>query len=77
MSMQESKIHLTGYFDRNFGDDMMMKLVVRSLPELIFLVNENADTPLLLEPNVEQAEYQVCCRFPKLIVTGSGNTGRQ
>ena len=66
------KIHLSGYFDRNFGDDMMMQLVVRSLPEITFLVNETADTPLLSEPNVEQAAYKVCRRYPRLIVTGSG-----
>ena len=63
---------MTGYFDRNFGDDMMMQLVVRSLPEITFLVNETADTPLLSEPNVEQAAYKVCRRYPRLIVTGSG-----
>lgn len=70
--MHESKIHLSGYFDRNFGDDMMMKLVVRSLPEITFLVADTADTPILSEPNVARAEYKVCRRFPKLIVTGSG-----
>ena len=70
--MHESKIHLSCYFDRNFGDDMMMKLVVRSLPEITFLVADTADTPILSEPNVARAEYKVCRRFPKLIVTGSG-----
>ena len=65
-------IYLTGYFDRNFGDDMMMKLVVRSLPEITFLVNETVDIPLLSEPNVMQKPYEVCRRFPKLVVTGSG-----
>ena len=70
--MQGSCIHLTGYFDRNFGDDMMMKLVVRSLPESTFLVAITADSPILSEPNVKQAEYKVYHRFPKLVVTGSG-----
>lgn len=70
--MEESCIHLTGYFDRNFGDDMMMKLVVRSLPEITFLVEDTADTPLLTEPNVVQKDREICCRFPKLVVTGSG-----
>ena len=63
---------MTGYFDRNFGDDMMMKLVVRGLPEITFLVEETADTPLLSEPNVMQKDRETCCRFPKLVVTGSG-----
>lgn len=65
-------IHLTGYFDRNFGDDMMMKLVVRSLPEITFLISDAADTPLLSEPNVVPEKWEVCRRFPRLVVTGSG-----
>ena len=63
---------MAGYFDRNFGDDMMMKLVVRGLPEVTFLVADTADTPLLSEPNVVQKDYATCRRYPKLIVTGSG-----
>ena len=70
--MQEKCIHLTGYFDRNFGDDMMMKLVIRSLPEITFLVDDTADTPLLSEINVMAKPYEVCCRYPNLLVTGSG-----
>ena len=70
--MQGSCVHLTGYFDRNFGDDMMMKLVVHSLPEITFLVEDTVDTPLLTEPNVVQKNREVCLRFPKLVVTGSG-----
>ena len=70
--MPENYIHLTGYFDRNFGDDMMMKLVVRSLPEITFLVEDTVDTPLLSEPNVVQRGCEVCCHYPKLVVTGSG-----
>ena len=65
-------IHLTGYFDRNFGDDMMMKLVVCSLPETTFLVEDTVDTHLLAEPNVAQKNREICLRFPKLVVTGSG-----
>ena len=56
--MSETCIHLAGYFDRNFGDDMMMKLVVSSLPEITFLVDEAADTPLLSEPNVAAKDRQ-------------------
>ena len=70
--MQTNCIYLTGYFDRNFGDDMMMKLVVRSLPEITFLVNETVDSLLLAEPNVLPKPYEVCRRFPELVVTGSG-----
>ena len=70
--MQTKYIYLTGYFDRNFGDDMMMKLVVRGLPEITFLVDETVDTPLLSEPNVMPKDHESCCRIPKLVVTGSG-----
>ena len=70
--MANKTLHLTGYFDRNFGDDMMMTLVVRSFPEITFLVEDTADTPLLMEPNILQANRAECSRFPKLIVTGSG-----
>ena len=70
--MQGNCIHLIGYFDRNFGDDMMMKLVVHRLPEITFLVNEAVDTPLLSEANVIAKPYEVCRRFPRLVVTGSG-----
>ena len=65
-------IHLTGYFDRNFGDDMMMKLVVRSIPEVTFLVDDTVDTWILSEPNVVRKDREACCHFPKLVVTGSG-----
>ena len=70
--MQTNCIHLIGYFDRNFGDDMMMKLVVRSLPEITFLIADTEDTPLVTEPNVKQKPYAVCRCFPRLVVTGSG-----
>ena len=70
--MQGSCIHLSGYFDRNFGDDMMMKLVVHRMPEVTFLVDTAADTPLLSEPNVVQKDREACGCFPKLVVTGSG-----
>ena len=72
LNMQTNCIHLTGYFDRNFGDDMMMKLIVRSLPEITFLVDSTADTALLSEPNVVQKDWEACRRFPKLVVIGSG-----
>ena len=70
--MQGSCLHLTGYFDRNFGDDMMMKLVVHSLPKITFLVEDTVDTPLVTEPNVARKDREECCRFPQLVVIGSG-----
>ena len=70
--MSSMHIHLSGYFDRNFGDDMMMKLVVRSLPGIQFVIEASVDTPLLTEPNVVQMDRKACSSLPKLIVTGSG-----
>ena len=66
-------LRLNGYFDRNFGDDYMFKLVVRSMPEVTFLVNaREQDVPCLAgEPNVcfgtDGQEH-----LPLLTVTGSG-----
>ena len=67
---QHKKLHLTGYFDSNFGDDLMMKLVVRSLPEITFVINDNVQTPILSEVNVIQESCEECALLPKLIVTG-------
>lgn len=70
--MYANNIYLAGYFDRNFGDDMMMKLVVRSLPEITFWVEDTADTPIFSEPNVVPKDRKTCALVPKLVVTGSG-----
>ena len=69
---QHKRLHLTGYFDSNFGDDMMMKLVVRNLPEITFVIEENIQTPILSEVNVIQKNREECKLLPKLIVTGCG-----
>lgn len=66
------KLHLTGYFDHNFGDDMMMKLVVQSLPEVTFVVENTVETPISVEPNVIIKSREDCALLEKLIVTGSG-----
>lgn len=67
-----TRIYLTGYFDHNFGDDMMMKLIVRSLPEITFVVDETVETPILQEENVISGNRNACAMLPKLIVTGCG-----
>lgn len=69
---QHKRLHLTGYFDSNFGDDLMMKLVVRSLPEITFVIEDNVQTPILSEVNVISQNRGVCALLPKLIVTGCG-----
>ena len=65
-------MHLTGYFDLNFGDDMMMKLVVNSLPDVTFVVEDTVETPILRESNVVQKSPADCAQLPKLVVTGCG-----
>ena len=72
-NMEQSKqLHLTGYFDTNFGDDMMMKLVARSMPDFIFAVDETVSTPILAEPNIMSQSREACAMLPKLVVTGCG-----
>ena len=65
-------MHLTGYFDFNFGDDMMMKLVVSSLPDITFVVKDTVETPILSQPNVVQKSPEDCAQLPKLVVIGCG-----
>ena len=68
----QKKLHLTGYFDLNFGDDMMMKLVVRSLPDVTFVIDKNANTPIINEPNVIAEGREECYGLQGLVVTGCG-----
>lgn len=51
---------------------MMMKLVVSSLPDITFVVEDTVETPILKEPNVVPQSREDCARLPKLVVTGSG-----
>lgn len=71
--MRKLKLRLNGYFDRNFGDDYMFKLVVHSMPEVTFFVDaREQDVPCLAdEPNVY---FGTCGReqVPLLTVIGSG-----
>lgn len=66
-------LRLNGYFDRNFGDDYMFKLVAHSMPEVTFFVDaQEQDVPCLVgEPNVcfgaGSQEH-----LPLLTVIGSG-----
>lgn len=66
------KILLKGYFDSNFGDDYMMKIIVNSLPEYEFIIEESKYTDFILrEKNVFKASSEAE-KIPVLIVTGSG-----
>ena len=66
------KLRLSGYFDNNFGDDYMMKIIVHSLPDIDFVVskNENVSNLVLCEDNVSVSEDFEGC--PILSVIGSG-----
>lgn len=65
------KVLLDGYFDHNFGDDYMMKIMIHLLPELDFLVELNEKTKWIAEEsNVKPKFHNETAR--KLIITGSG-----
>ncbi len=67
------KIELSGFFDSNFGDDYIMKIIVHYLPEFEFVINgEHRYTSMLLqEKNVSLCKH-TDKSLPILIVTGSG-----
>lgn len=62
-----------GYFDNNFGDDYMMKIIVHNLADVEFIVpkNENVSELVLNAPNVSVAEDDGT-DYPILSVVGSG-----
>ncbi len=66
------KLILDGYFDSNFGDDYMMKIIVSRLHDWQFLVPAQANiSPLVTQQqNVHMLEQKA--HVPTLIVTGSG-----
>lgn len=72
--MSRLTVQLLGYFDNNFGDDYMMKLIACRLPEIDFVIDKNQRVnPILTElPNVFLREVTKRQRYPKLLVTGSG-----
>lgn len=72
--MSNLTIQLSGYFDNNFGDDYMMKIIANSLPEINFVVdgNENVNSVLYEEPNVSIQKNIPKLKYPKLVVTGCG-----
>ena len=72
--MNKLTIQLSGYFDNNFGDDYMMKIIANSLPEINFVVDEkeNVNAVLFEEPNVCILNNLQEKNYPKLVVTGCG-----
>lgn len=67
-------IQLLGYFDNNFGDDYMMKIIANSMPEINFVIdeNENVNPVLCQEQNVSIKKCIQSVKYPKLMVTGCG-----
>lgn len=67
-------LQLTGYFDYNFGDDYMMKIIVHHLPEIEFVIekNEKISRLLLEEKNVRIISESEKAKYPVLVVIGSG-----
>ena len=70
--MFSKKIYLKGYFDYNFGDDMMLKLVARSFPDYSFFIEDIGKTLVFEEKNIFLASKKECQRYPSVLVTGSG-----
>lgn len=46
---ERTRLRLKGYFDYNFGDDYMMKIIIDSLPEVEFVIDEQEKLPRLLK----------------------------
>ena len=74
MLMKRKKLELCGYFDSNFGDDYMQKIVAHYMPEYEFCIDEHCGaSPLVTsEDNVVLMPAGEINGLPKLMVTGSG-----
>ena len=72
--MSNLTIQLAGYFDNNFGDDYMMKIIVNSLPEVDFVIDENetVNPVIFKEHNVRIVRITNKAQYSKLLVTGCG-----
>ena len=72
--MSNLSIQLLGYFDNNFGDDYMMKIIVNSLPEINFVIDENETVSSVIceEHNVRTEKITSKAQYPKLLITGCG-----
>lgn len=72
--MNNTRLELCGYFDSNFGDDYMQKIVIHNMPEYDFYIDGHCDiSPLVLEEgNLYVKKADQMPDLPKLVVTGSG-----
>ena len=64
--MEKMKLRLTGYFDNNFGDDFLMKIIVKSLPDVDFVIDkcESKTEFLQSEENVKVPIIPLIIIFP-------------
>ena len=69
--MNNIKLELCGYFDSNFGDDYMQKIVIHNMPEYDFYIDKRCMiSPIVLEEsNVKVKETDEIRNLPKLMVT--------
>ena len=67
-------LELCGYFDHNFGDDYMQKIVAYYMPEYgLYIADCHAVSPVVLEErNVHRIAAGKMKKLPKLLVVGSG-----
>lgn len=67
------KLELDGYFDNNFGDDYIIKIIVNSLPDVRFVIDSSKHVPQLIlnEKNVSVSDTRLDA-LPKLLVIGTG-----
>ena len=74
LTVNNMKFELCGYFDSNFGDDYMQKIVIHNMPEYDFYIDKRCMiSPVVLEEgNASTKDLDEIRGLPKLMVTGSG-----
>lgn len=72
--MNNITFELCGYFDNNFGDDYMQKIVAHYMKEYEFEADNRFPVSQIVldEGNVKLSNYDKLRRLPKLTVTGCG-----
>lgn len=67
------KLVLDAYFDRNFGDDYMVRIMLHYLPEAEFIIREKNEFNSFLEKE-QNVTFGADAKeqLPRIVVTGSG-----
>jgi len=68
------KIQINGYFDRNFGDDMMIRTIASQLPEHDFYIASAAEvfTPFATQNNIHRTDEELPDADAKALIIGAG-----